>query len=491
MKLLTALGNQYIQDSLKKSYTDIEFLLPDLAYQEGILEALKVSTLDALIISLDIEGDLEDNAFIEALRSINSTVKIVLILKEEDKEFINWLISKGIFDVFIDGQCTFEDIYQALCREQKVIIKKEIVIQKSDPVIKEKIVTQERIVMVGFKKLVLPVIASSEVACELAYCTARITGQKVLLINLDEVMGYMDIYLGVETTNKDLSMQLLKEVQSGKPLNATAFELCSVKVLDNLLLLDMVGLTASQNDLQVLINGAYGCFDITIVSVPWEYKHIKTIATLGDAVIAVCRAFMDEWSAALKRSEKLLLDSIPPEKLMLVFHEYKNGIDLPEAYMKEQLGQNFLGKTLYYEERCKARNRRSIEGFYSELFYPFIKPQYARIIERFNLFRRPSAISSIKALLFKHTLKEDGKEEEESPSRQDIIFSLKEAAEILRYICYTFSKAFIVLFQWLFINLKQIFHPFNILLLLLFYVVYRLFKAGGYDLQALLFKIFK
>jgi hypothetical protein len=53
---------------------------------------------------MDIEGDLEEKAFIEAIRQINVMIKVVLIVKREDKEISNWLISKGIFDVFIDGQ---------------------------------------------------------------------------------------------------------------------------------------------------------------------------------------------------------------------------------------------------------------------------------------------------------------------------------------------------------------------------------------------------
>ncbi|MDH7567827.1 MAG: hypothetical protein QHH06_15430, partial [Clostridiales bacterium] len=70
---------------------------------------------------------------------------IVLIEKSENKEFNNWLISKGIFDTFIDGQCTFDNIYEALCREQKVIVKKEVRVEK-EIVEKEKIVVKKQVI---------------------------------------------------------------------------------------------------------------------------------------------------------------------------------------------------------------------------------------------------------------------------------------------------------------------------------------------------------
>lgn len=490
MKILTALGNQHIQDNIKKNYPDIDFLLPDLAYQDGIIEAVKGNTLDALVISLDIEGDFEDKEFIELLRGINGTVKVILILKTEDKELNNWLITKGVFDVFIDGQCSFDDIYQAICREHKAIIKKEVIVQKSEPVIKEKVVTRDRIVRVGYKKLILPVVASNEFSCELAYCTARLTGQKVLLINLDDVMGYTYIYLGVKTENKDLSAQLLKEVQSGKVLNRTVFEVCSLKILDNLLLLDMAGLNASQKELQGLINVAYANFDITVIALSWDLEDLKAVATLGDAIIVCCRGFIDEWSAALKCSEKYLLDSIAPEKLLLIFHEYQRGIDLSESYLKEQLGNNFLGKTIYDVERCKARNRKCNEGFYSEMFYPFLKPQYAKILEFFDLYQRPSAINNIWYLLFKHRSKGDSKADEKPVIRQELFFSFREVSEMLRYIIYNLSKTLFRIFHWFFKKIRQLINPSNIFLLLLIYVVYRFFKAGGFDILNPFLKIF-
>ena len=126
IKIISALDNHLIQDNFKKSYEDIDFLLGDISYQEGLLEALKTVSPDALIINLDIEGDLDRFSFIQAIRDTNDTVKVILIMKAEDKEYSNWLVTKGVYDVFIDGKCTFQDIHEAVIREQKVIVKKEI-----------------------------------------------------------------------------------------------------------------------------------------------------------------------------------------------------------------------------------------------------------------------------------------------------------------------------------------------------------------------------
>ena len=68
IKIISALDNHLIQDNFKKSHKDIDFLLGDISYQEGLLEALKTVSPDALIINLDIEGDLDRFSFIQAIR---------------------------------------------------------------------------------------------------------------------------------------------------------------------------------------------------------------------------------------------------------------------------------------------------------------------------------------------------------------------------------------------------------------------------------------
>jgi len=201
IKAISALNNQLVQDNFKKSYEDIDFLLEDISYQEGLLDTLKTVSPDALIINLDIEGDLNRFSFIQAIRDTNDTVKVILIIKAVDKEYSNWLVTKGVYDVFVDGKCTFQDIYEAVIREQKVIVKKEI---PKEYIEKEKIITKEKVikevVSVNFKKLVLSVWGSAEFACELAYLAARLTNYSVLLADLDGFSPKVDIYLGISGT---------------------------------------------------------------------------------------------------------------------------------------------------------------------------------------------------------------------------------------------------------------------------------------------------
>ena len=103
-----------------------------------------------------------------------------------------------MYDVFIDGKCTFQDIYECLIQEQKVIIKKEI---QKEYIEKEKVITREKvikeIVSVNFKKLVLTVWGNAEFACELAYTIAKVTNFNVLLADLDLVSPKADIYLNL------------------------------------------------------------------------------------------------------------------------------------------------------------------------------------------------------------------------------------------------------------------------------------------------------
>lgn len=153
MNVLTALTNPLIQRKIGELYPDINFVLDDLTYKDGVLEALKIHKLDAIITSTNIEGKYDKYEYINQIRQLDDTVKIILILKEEDKDYTNWLASKGVFDVLIEGKTDFQELYEALKREQKVIYKTQVITEtKTEYIEQEKIikvkepVLQERII---------------------------------------------------------------------------------------------------------------------------------------------------------------------------------------------------------------------------------------------------------------------------------------------------------------------------------------------------------
>lgn len=468
MNILTALNNQPVQDLLKEKIPDMTFPEPDIAYQEALLATLQSSKPDALLINLAIEGELTPQDFISLIRNINPSAKIVLVMKEENQEFKNWLVTKAVYDTFVDGQCSFEEIKGALTKKLDIIIKKEILVEEKI-LEKEKIITREKIIKVGFKKIILPVINSSETACEMAYCAARLTGLKVALINLDTYKGAIDNYLAVKIPSKEESFLFLSESKGGKTPNITTLDFCFEKPLENLYLLNLAAhpdklLETNPVDLVNMLLACYSLFDLTIITISWGSSFIRHVACVSEHAVFVIDAFIDDLAATERLAEKTLNGCIPTEKQLYLFREYKSETCLSEAYLKEKLGERYLGKILYDDARCRSRNRDGPEGYYTKICFPYLRPQYSAILSRFDIYSlsTTSIIKNIfKAILSK---KSDYGPENSSYTSQDMIFAIKEAYGILKYATYLFTRYITKLLNGLLKLIKLFLNPFLIII---------------------------
>lgn len=391
MKIISALGNQHIQDSLIKSYPELEFLLPDLGYQEGILEALQKNSPDVTLISTDIEGDMDNKAFIEAVRAINETAKVILIVKNENKEFTNWLISKGIFDVFVDGVCTFDDIYEAIRREQKVIVKTEIkiqkeVVEKEKPIIKKQIVKEQ--VPVTFMRLVISVLANTEFACELAYNIAKLARCRVLLLNLDFLSGHVDIYFNL--SNKQ------PEQNATSKSDGSMLDSCLV-VEDGLYLLTgPTGYEALEKcrstDYSALVESCYREFDVIVISLglPIEGFAAGILQRSDFRILPNCMG-----TVGIKETKELLEHvgskySIPSDKFSFLAFEHKKSINLSSSILKRIYGKNFIGCITYDPVREAYHDREDKVGFYAKHAFHRNRKAYQNLLKAINI---PSQVS--------------------------------------------------------------------------------------------------
>lgn len=492
MNVITALNNQPVQDLLKKKCPGMEFPIQDITYQEALFEALKTIKTDAILINMSIEGELSPQDFITQVRSFNPTAKIVLVMKEDNESFRNWLVTKAVYDTFIDGQCTFEDIKAALSREREVIIKKEVVVEEK-VLEKEKVVTREKIVKVGFKKLILPIIDSTELACEMAFCAARLTGMKVALVNLDTVKGYLDIYLGIKRPEKNDAFLFLAETRGGRTPNEAILDVCFEKPLNNLYLLDLAAIperllnTVPSEFLDMLL-ACYSLFDLTVISLPWGSPYIRHAATVGEYTIVTAEAYRDQSESAMGLSEKELKGVIPIERQLLLFREYKSDVCLSELYLKERLGERYLGKILYDDARCRSRNRDCPEGCYIGLCYPYIRPQYAAVLGRFDIYGVPAA-SAIGNIL-KTIMPKKGKAADDSQyTSHDLLFAFKEAIGILSYTGYLSSRYFMMLMKSILNLLKIFFNPLLIIFVLILVIIMALTGTNPGDILKILSQI--
>lgn len=125
IRVLTAFGNQLLQEYLIHKMPDIEFVSGDLQYQGALIEVLKDNrdNADAIILNAGLEGPHDFRELIQMIKNIRKGHKIVPLFKSgPDEDMQEWLMSKGIHYALVDNSFTVEDVYQSLTTPKKLMI---------------------------------------------------------------------------------------------------------------------------------------------------------------------------------------------------------------------------------------------------------------------------------------------------------------------------------------------------------------------------------
>lgn len=114
MKIVTALENPKTNEKLKEE-TNFEVIGNDIQYQEGVIEILnKNLEIDLIIISELLTGQIGFKELIEKIKIINKKIEIIAILKSENEEIKNYLISKGVFNIFYSNKITNSELINTI-----------------------------------------------------------------------------------------------------------------------------------------------------------------------------------------------------------------------------------------------------------------------------------------------------------------------------------------------------------------------------------------
>lgn len=128
MKIITALENPKTNEKLKEE-TNFEVIGNDIQYQEGVIEILnKNPEIDLIIISELLTGQIGFKKLMEKIKIINKKIEIIAILKSENEEIKNYLISKGVFNIFYNNKITNSELINTINNINN--IKKEIEINE-------------------------------------------------------------------------------------------------------------------------------------------------------------------------------------------------------------------------------------------------------------------------------------------------------------------------------------------------------------------------
>ena len=112
MRIITALGNEEINKRIKEK-NEIDY--KDIQYQEGVIDILeKNKNINLLILNSLLPGELKIEEFINIIKYKNPDLKIIIILAEANERLKNFLIAKGIEDIYYNNKITIEEILEKI-----------------------------------------------------------------------------------------------------------------------------------------------------------------------------------------------------------------------------------------------------------------------------------------------------------------------------------------------------------------------------------------
>ena len=119
-KILTAIGNPFLNNELKK-YGELIVINNDVQYQDGIFEILELnSEINYLILSELLPGDLKIDELIKKIINKNSKIKIILILEKNNELLEKNYIENGVYKIFYNNKTEINNILKIINEDEKI-----------------------------------------------------------------------------------------------------------------------------------------------------------------------------------------------------------------------------------------------------------------------------------------------------------------------------------------------------------------------------------
>lgn len=409
MNIITALKNPNINKKIKEK-TNFNIIGNDIQYQEGIIEMLeKNGEIDLIIISELLPGEYSFRDLIDKIKQINNKIDIIPILKEKNEEFNNYLISKGIFNIFFNNELTIEELIKII--NEKNNIKKEIeineeikklkkiILEKNNKKINIKIFNSNKIKKIKNNlinylknknkeinniknnKKIISVIGSGGVG-KSSFCTIfakLIKNKKILIIDFDILNSSINSIFGTKKYPKKFKENNAKIgvdkliIKVDKNINI----LCATKYLVD------ENYKKTKEEFSNELNDLKDKYDLIIIDNSSEcfFEYTKEILKKSDLILFLVEPNLIE----LKKSKNLLNIyinkwKIKKEKINIIFNKINiNSID--NKILKTLFSDfNILGKikininyNLIINKSFKFINKK-------------IKNDYLKIIKNCNLY---------------------------------------------------------------------------------------------------------
>lgn len=206
-KIITALGNQVLNNELKK-INEFEIVANDLQYKEAIIELLEINeNVNYIILSGILPGNITLTDLITKIKIINNNIEIIILLEKREKEIEKKLKEQKIKNVLYIDNIKINDIIKILKNKkinnktkipQEENIKNEINRKiKINNNIKKQIKTECKVISVlgsnGVGKSIYSVCMSN-------YLNNK--KNKILIIDFDILNNSIHTILGISKYNK-------------------------------------------------------------------------------------------------------------------------------------------------------------------------------------------------------------------------------------------------------------------------------------------------
>ena len=400
MKIITALENPKTNDKLKEE-TKFEIIGNDIQYQEGVIEILENNLeINLIIISELLPGETGFKKIIEKIKLINKEIEIIAILKDENEELKNYLISKGVFNIFYNNKITINELIKTINNifnlkkeneiNEEIENLKKIILENNKPnkktinnniknkylKIKNKILNKfnikNKIKLENNKNKIISIVGTNGIGKSIfsSILAKLINNKKILLIDFDIFNQSINSIFNIKKTNKNNSNNLILKANKNIDL------LCAVDFLFD------EKFKVEKNRIKKLLEEYLNKYDLIIIDTTSEcfFDYTKEILEKSDLIIFLAGGNLTE----LKKSKNLLHIyinkwKINKEKINIVFNkEDKNSVD------------NKILKTLFSDfnilEKIKLNNKFDlIINNNLKIIDKKIKNKFQKIIEKCNL----------------------------------------------------------------------------------------------------------
>lgn len=376
MKILTAIGNPYLNEKFK-SIDSLMVIGKDVQYQEAVIEILEENLdIDSLIINKELPGDIGFYKLINKIKNIKEDMDIYVFLEEKNEDIENYLMSYQIYKIYYLSEINYDEFIKIFFESKNNVlvgINKEINDFKklilSENLIENNYSFAERVINESFndsnyreydEKIEEYNNFFEEEFCQTIAISGDFgSGKSLFSVFLSKVISKQNKkVLLIDVDLENMSINTLLGVKKYKE-NQTYIEDFITKVDENLDVLcgidKIIDLKEINNNYVVkeIIERLKKEYDFILIDVSSriDFKYVKMILTYSDKIIFLIEPNLLEISKSNKYLEVFIKDfEIDVDKIKIVFNKV-NKYKIANTVLEELFSRFEIIESIEYEER--------------------------------------------------------------------------------------------------------------------------------------------